>query len=112
MALGKMQPIREYPENLKYRIQESVKKNHHGDPISQSDRRTAFTHLVGFLFTHHLTFVTDEGESIRGVSGLIDRLIEESLHFYRHRQGDLSVTDYVTDILDIAHHAKIPVALK
>lgn len=110
---GTLEPMG-YPGNLKYDIQASVREKYDQSCISEAERRGAFAELIKILFTHHLTLITSDGKKIEGalVGDGIDLLIGASVHFYRHRRGTLSVSDYVTDILDIARVEKIAIAFK
>ncbi len=107
-------PIMQYPEGAKLGIQKSMREKHPRVFINEFVRRHDFRTLIDSLFVAHFTLVTQSGKKIDGlgVGESIKSIVDASMRFYSNQGVFLSVSDYVTDFLDIVISTDLAVALK
>lgn len=104
----------EFLGNIKYCIQEELLEIHGSIVIPEFRRKDSFLSLLTILFANHLTLVSNNRQEAEAtlMDDSIDILVEASVDYYMQRHGALSVSDYVTDILDIARSRGLLIALR
>ena len=106
-------PIREYPSGVKLDLQAAIRAKH-GDLFDEpQNRKRDFRTLIRTLLLTHFTLVKQSGKKIdTDVGEAIEAIVNASVMFYARQTSLLTVTDYVTDFLDIVFSADLAVALK